>query len=202
MTYTSVFDEPEQESTARGLTEAEKEVRRAEYHEACAKAFSAGQPTPDLPLELREARIQVNDPRDNPQNFKIGDLYWRSSWRDGHRDRQAIPHAWWARPGEVATQEEIDEYDKASILWLQAQQALFQCIRRWGYKLFEPKYWNDPSQSQSCRIDQMFAEDWSFLCGLWQGRGMKVPTEEKLTDWAKEEWDRTHGGNTNAQHAV
>jgi hypothetical protein len=124
-----------------------------------------------------------NDPRTDPASFKVGDFYWNSKWSDGHLERQAIPYPQWPRPGQVATDEEKEVWNNDFNLWMLGSRELEHCIRRWKVKILRP---DDFVRPENGRMDEGFAHDWTWLTGIWNAKGLSVPSDEQLTAWAME----------------
>jgi len=116
--------------------------------------------------------VQPENPEfTNPKTFVIGT-------KDHHGwYRQSLPYPQWPRPGQVATDEERAEHEQGVALWMESSQALSFYLR---YRPVE----NAASQYEfgNGNLGQRLDREWAWLRGLWESRGMTVPSEQDLYD--------------------
>jgi hypothetical protein len=125
------------------------------------------------------------EPGSDPASFKIGD-WWVDSRTGKKERRQAICHPRFPNPGAVLTKEIDREYWEEWDLWLSASMRLELCIMFTAARLRGYRYnryidtWEDSDEKKT------FDENWAWLCGMWQSRGMTAPTTEDLERWTRE----------------
>lgn len=121
----------------------------------------------------RTPRTQYqNDPRDNVQNFKVGDFYWASSWRDAHLERQLVSRPQFPNPGQpFASFEEEQRYEDEYQLWSKGMRTLQSIIFATAWKNSGNPYHTE--QDERYRSEDL----------LWANG---VLTDEQLDEWSRE----------------
>jgi len=121
-----------------------------------------------------EPRIQPQHlPGSDPTTFKIGDRDER------YHKPQAIPPFRYPNPGQPSTKEIEAAELRHSVVWATAQSYLRDSIR----------YVADDLQKRSPGLsgyEQMRAEKWGYLLGLWASHQMEPPSEQTMQEWARE----------------
>jgi hypothetical protein len=128
----------------------------------------------------RAPRIQgQNDPRDNVENFRVGDFYYDSAWRDARLSRQLLPRPQYLNPGQpFASFEEEARYEDELNLWMKGKLTLETCIYRTASKNSGSLYYDKGSEDAQ-------HEDMIWMNGVLQGRGLPTIDDDQLLKWAK-----------------
>ena len=112
-----------------------------------------------------------NDPASNPATFRIGQRNQRTGYRE------AIPRWRWPNPGQPGSRDLIAEYEEGLSLWMEAAQNLTNFIWYRHRKNLGEDLYAFENGGTGPRMDRI----WSWLCGLWQARGMNIPSEEEIS---------------------
>jgi len=162
----------ELQASLRALAEAERETEPEQdrivaekangtFFSFCGETVKAEAVNPFL-LEQPE-----NDPASDPTTFRIGQRDQRT------RYREAIPRWRWPEPGKPGSRELISEYEEGLSLWMEASQTLTRFLRTRASAAYDLEHGNDyPTKKRD--------EEWAWLCGLWQARGMAIPDRETI----------------------
>jgi hypothetical protein len=112
-----------------------------------------------------------NDPASDPATFRIGQRNQRTGYRE------AIPRWRWPNPGQPGSRDLIAEYEEGLSLWMEAAQNLTNFIWYRHRKNLGEDLYAFENGGTGPRMDRI----WSWLCGLWQARGMNIPSEEEIS---------------------
>lgn len=110
---------------------------------------------------------------------------------DSHPYLEAIPYPCYPAPGEPLTPEIEREHFEEVQLWTMANRALTDCVYWLRCKHIDPQHWNDihcgsankPPGATEERVrtkEELYGETWSWLLGLWTGKGMTPVSEEEM----------------------
>jgi hypothetical protein len=121
------------------------------------------------------------------RNFKPGDIWIdvRPSGYVAGKHIQAVPRPRYSgQVGHVITKEMEEAYDAEWQLWLTSSLKLEGCVWTWRRIIEFQDYWtNRPNKEE---MQKSFNEEWNFLLGVWQSRGMNAPSMDDLERWSRE----------------
>jgi hypothetical protein len=126
-------------------------------------------------------RVQgENEAEDAP--FRVGLPHPRYA-----HERVALPSPRWPNPGELESDELAEEMNREFHLKSQADTALRRLLEFHSGKAhydIHPEWENEVGRNDRL---QCAAANRSFLHGIWQSRGIPIPSDEQLEAWAKED---------------
>lgn len=174
------MNDPESIESILGIEPEPPRAKRGKASDDTSGDIWNWKPAPDWRPDPRYVKAEP----DYSKGFRVGTWYEdpRGEAIAGPKRRQALPLPnYRGKPGDLITDEMERAYWNRWNIWLRASMSLEQCIR-----LHLTMHQENSGRPDKTELQEMFAQEWQWLKGLWNASGLSEPPTEQLDAWANE----------------